>query len=493
MENRMKTHCKKGFTLIEVILSLAIFAIISVGFLGMFSMVFINTYNSTELTEQSFLAQKEVEDEIRNVKSALEQGNTPTGYTTATITVFSGAQERDVQVYKVESGVDSGKVIQSYVAETRPPQLRVPVITSNVIIAAYSGATEVLYPNAAMSNLAMDLKFDLTVDNPGLLIRYVYYWYVSKPGEYIMHQPPVFPDDYMIIPDQTTRRINEITDEYDGRFLTLVVTPVGEKGQMGNSVVSNSVYISAMPVNASLLVHYDLSSVNQTDTTHTRFNTSDGIYYLRKIIDRGSNSIDLNQTNNSLQPILVEDSSIRGYEQYFYGVSATSANRYVFSASNSSANSKNVMTVYVAAKFADGFPSNTAIFYSNFNNSSPTANRSNRWLLRTNDTGQLELRRHNNSSTSFISVVTEAEYRGDQWTIFKFEVNNNLLGIKINQANHFTTSFTSTTNTMNLTPFAIYTNPFLTVGEVLVYDVVHNSETEALIFEYLSQKFQSDE
>ncbi len=489
----MTLKSKHGFTLIEVIISLAIFALISVGFLGMFSSVFISTYNSTALSEQSFLAQKEVEDEIRFVKDALEQGNDPSGYTSTTVKVFSGLLERDVEVYKVESGVDSGKIIQSLVAETRPPQLRVPVITSNVTIATYSGATEIIYPNKAMSNLAVDLKNELTVDNPGLLIRYVYYWYVSKPGEYIVNQPPLFPDDYIIIPDQTTRRINEVTGNYAGRFLTLVVTPVGEKGQMGKSVVSNSIYISAMPVYNSLLVHYDLSTVNRTDNNQTRFSSGDGLYYLRKIVDRGPYSVDLNQTTNSVQPILVEDSSMRDYEQFFYGVSGTSATRYVFSGSSTGANSKNVMTVYVAAKFADGFPNNTAIFYSNFNNSSPTANRANRWLLRTNSTGQLELRRHNNSSTSFISVVTEAEYRGNQWTIFKFEVNNNLLGIKINQDDYFTTAFTSTTNTMNLTPFAIYTNPFLTVGEVLVYDVVHNNETEVLIFEYLSQKFQSDE
>ena len=68
----MKNSKKKGFTLIEIILSLAIFALISVGFLGMFSTVFINTYRSTEVTENAFFAQQQIEDQIADVKRDLE-------------------------------------------------------------------------------------------------------------------------------------------------------------------------------------------------------------------------------------------------------------------------------------------------------------------------------------------------------------------------------------------------------------------------------------
>ena len=61
-----------GFTLIEIIVSLAIFALISVSFLTMFSTVFISTYRTSEITEETFMVQKLLENEILDIKSKLE-------------------------------------------------------------------------------------------------------------------------------------------------------------------------------------------------------------------------------------------------------------------------------------------------------------------------------------------------------------------------------------------------------------------------------------
>jgi prepilin-type N-terminal cleavage/methylation domain-containing protein len=266
----MKKRSNKGFTLVEVILSLAIFSIISVGFLGMFSSVYINTFKSTVVTENAFLAQRQIEDQIAVVKSSLEKNTPPTGLTSSTVTLFSGSNLRNVIVYHLRQSVTTDQVIDTLVASSRPPQLLVPNITSTVTIAAFSGTTKKDYPNIGMPSLSVDLGTTLVVDNPGLLIRYLYYWYISNPGYYITNTPPAFPDNYEIIAEHTTDTIPSIPTTYGGRFLKLVVTPVGEKGQMGTSVQSNALYISGIPINDNLIFNLDASYINTSDTAQIR-------------------------------------------------------------------------------------------------------------------------------------------------------------------------------------------------------------------------------
>ena len=142
-----------------------------------------------------------------------------------------------------------GKLVETLVAENRPPQLRVPVITSDVIIKAKNGSTEIKYPNIAnRDNYDIVLEGGTpTVDNEGYLIQHLYYWYISKPGFYTLSQPPLFPEDFEILAGYTAKDIVTVPESFGGRFLILMVTPVGEKGAMGDSVVSNELFISPLP------------------------------------------------------------------------------------------------------------------------------------------------------------------------------------------------------------------------------------------------------
>jgi len=492
--NDMKKKSSRGFTLIEVILSIAIFSIISVGFLGMFATVFIETYRSTIITEDAFLAQQEIEDQIAVVKSDLENNIVPEGLTSTTIELFSGTNLRNVVVYHLEQEVTSDQVLETFIAQSRAPLLQTPTIDSLVTIAAYSDASLEKYPNIGMANLSLDLGNELSVDNPGLLIRYLYYWYISNPGYYIPSSPPTFPDDYQIIPDYTSRLISSVPSSYAGRFIKLVVTPVGEKGQMGTSVESNAIYISSMPINDNVIFHMDANYVNKNDTTIVRTATvSSEVYnFVKKWIDIGPSILDLNQGTTSLQPILYQytlgsDSTARVI-QGVLGMTGGTNNSLLSPASPNIGSIAN-MTVYFVAKFDSTFPDSQTIFQTK-----ATSGGSNRWILGTDIDGKLKLTRYLGSTTTAnTKTVTSLDdtFCDGTWKIFKLDIWQNQVSIKIGNADPVTLDGFSSTATMQFTDFKANFNNSLSIAEVIVFDNMQTtgSEQSLAIYNYLNTKY----
>jgi len=483
----------KGFTLIEVLLSITIFAIISIGFLSMFSTVFINMYQSKAVTEGAFLAQEQIEQSIADVKSTLEEGGTPTGYTTQTITLFSGTNARSVLVYNVTQDSTAGQTLQTLVSAVRPPALLTPVITSGVHIAVSSNSVVQIYPNIAMPSLTVDLSEDLVVNNPGLLIRYVYYWYISKSNQYIPTSPPVFPDDYEIITDHTSHLISTVPDSYAGRFLKLVVIPVGEKAQMGTAVQSNDLYISPFPVNTGSLIHVDASFINPADTTQVRIVTAGTSikYYVKNWTDLDSTAANLIQATTANQPILYNFTlGTEENTQYVQGITGIAGTATSLMASTPSMGSKTNLSVYFAAKFDDDYPVSTTLLQSR-----AVTTTGNRWELKTDASGDLVLVRYTNSAntTSFSVTCTGTAFKGSVWNVFKLSIFQDTLDIDINGENACTMPITPTTTaTLQLTEFKVNFDSNLTLGELIIYDAKHlSSSSESIaITQYLQNKFQ---
>jgi len=489
--NKKKT---KGFTLIEVILSIAIFAIISVGFLGMFSTVFIQTYRSTAVTEDAFLAQQEIEDQIASVKSDLENNITPAGLTSSTIELFSGTNLRNVVVYHLQQDVTSDQVLETYIARTRAPLLQTPNITSAATIAAFSNSTKVAYPNIGMPSLSIDMGNELVVDNPGYLIRYLYYWYISNPGYYLPSSPPSFPDNYQIITDHTSRLISEVPSSYSGRFLKLVVTPVGEKGQMGTSVESNALYISSMPLNDNVILHLDSNYINKDDALQVRSATSGGLVYnyIKQWNDLSTSMLNLTQTTTSSQPIFYQytlgadtllERKIQGSLGTIGGTNLslkTSTTPNIGSLAN--------MTVYMVAKFDPAYPVSSTILQTK-----ATAAGSNRWTLSTDANGNLTLVRYLDTATTTKIVATvDDAYMDGNWKVIKLDIWQNQLSIKIDDATPATLTGFTTTSVMQFTDFKINFNSNLSIAEVVVFNNMQATDSAQAIamYKYLNEKYK---
>lgn len=89
----------------------------------------------------------------------------------------------------------------------------------------------------------------------------LYQWYVSTGKQHAVYYAdgtpgpdemlhgtvmPVYPADFTLISSERTSSM-VITEEYRGKFVFCLVTPLSVNGKMGESVVSNLVYISDLP------------------------------------------------------------------------------------------------------------------------------------------------------------------------------------------------------------------------------------------------------
>ena len=487
---------KSGMTLLEIVVSLAIFAIMSVGFYGMFSIVFINMYHTSQVTESAFLSQQIIEERIADVKLKLKNGLLDeVTEDRIQVTLFSGSQERSVYVYHLSENMINGKLVETLVAENRPPQLQVPVITSPIVINAKNGSSVITYPNVVNRD-SYDIILEggtPTVDNEGLLIQHLYYWYISRVGFYTPSQPPQFPDDYEILAGYTAKDIVTVPESFGGKFLKLVVTPVGEKGAMGTSVESNALFISPLNFTTNLLLHFDASLVNKNDSTEY---LNDKVIKLNGINTEGT----LTTSNNNRSPNLVTAEYGDSIMKRTFGAVRSSAGGTQTLTGTNSFTDKNNVTVYFVANFASssGVSNGVNLLHTR---SSNTQNR-NKFILRTStvsgNEGQLELIRYYGSNQTPSTVTNITNYRTDEWQIIKLEVYSNRLAIRhgVNNTDNVYSFINNVSNditalaTFYLTPFQINFAAGYTVGEIMIYDGVVSSTDEQSILKYLADKYQ---
>jgi len=492
-KDAIRRRSTDGMTLIEIIVALAIFAIMSVGFYGAFATIFINMYQSSQITENLFESQQLIEERIADVKLKLKNGlASEVTEDRESYVFFSGTNQRTVYAYHLTENMINGKVIETLVAENRPPQLEVPIINTDVIISAKLGSVDMPYPNiASKDSMSIGLKADVGVDNEGILIQYLYYWYMSKPGVYTVSEPPEFPDDYELLAGYTSKSINSIPASFGGRFFILLVTPVGEKGAMGTSVPSNALFISNLPVYDNLLLHYDASLINKSNP----FEFDNINNRVLRWVDAGNLKLASN-TPPSNKPTI--ESFVYGDEgeKETFGVSRStmSTDQTLTSSKPNPQISKSNLTVYLVMNFdsVNGTAASKTILHSRSGASNT------KFILRTSTTGQLELVRYSDNGSAFV-VTNQSDYRTDEWDIIKLEIyTTSSGGISIRrdvQKNSDTFSFnsnqtsSSTNNNLTLTPFSLSFAHGYSIGEVMIYDGITSSEDENLILEYLYDKY----
>lgn len=488
----------KGMSLLEIVVSLAIFAIMSVGFYGVFATVFVNMYKTSELTENVFESQQVIESRISVVKDKLKKGlMAEVADPKETHVLFSGTAQRTIYAYHLTETMVNGRHLETLIAENRPPQLEVPIIEGAITISAYRGATIEKYPNIASKD---DMTISIasgqpTVDNEGILIQYLYYWYQSKPGIYTPSDPPLWPEDYMLLSGYTAKNILTIPASLGGKFVRLMVTPVGEKGAMGDSVISNDLYISALPVYSGLLLHYDASWINTT--VATEYSTERVQRWLDVGPSRvGTASPPAIKPGLSLYNISGDTKATR-----VYGVEAATSETAYLTSATTPANSRNNLTVYFVTKFnsTTGTPGGITLMDSRSDDSDDS---SNKFILKTSasfgTSGHLELARYDDTTERY--VVNSSDYRTDKWEIIKLELYKDWIAIKtlvyLNGADgkykyqseaKNTVSFT---NSMTTVPVRLGFAPGYSVGEVLVFDGMTTENDEQLILTYLFEKFR---
>lgn len=228
---------RRGMTLIEIIISIALIGIIAFGILPAISAQYSMVHKTKNITVDSFDSQSEVENEVVSKRTELRDK-------TKTINDFSPIQNFNilgvnVNAYdlKVTSSKFGNRTIDIFLSKQLAEREQFSSLTANNVRIEVVGGTSNDFANLASGTPSLEGKVDAITDSTWY--TNVYKWYVSDPGI----SNPVFPDDYkqisqyVIPPNQI-----KITDlnPYANRFLRFSVTPVDKHGVRGSEVFSDN-------------------------------------------------------------------------------------------------------------------------------------------------------------------------------------------------------------------------------------------------------------
>lgn len=268
---------KRGMTLIEVIIAIAILAIMAIAFLSVFSSNFKMLVNAKHLTVDTFKAQKEVEEKIEALKNKISI--TPIDITDPEITKVSTMKifGKNIDGYNIKKDIISewsnkhGE-INVFVANKKI-EYPVPVVASvSLEVRNNLGIVSTTEINLNDDNLKLKAYNTMSADKKSqdAFLMNVYKWYVSfesiddpgNPENYSLFKewneakvPTAYnPDDPNSIPN-----IREGYDEFkfsdyaidkekkselfENRYIIYSVTPYSKIGRIGKEEFSNPIRI----------------------------------------------------------------------------------------------------------------------------------------------------------------------------------------------------------------------------------------------------------
>jgi len=287
---------KNGFTLIEIIVSIALLGIMSMAMVTVVSNNFVFLRESKEIAEQTFLSQQEIELEVSDIKNQLKN---PSHTLDMDDVDIDGVTVEYHQVVKAYNGYNYSFLVT-------PQQFPEYVLlnTFDVLATLKSDTANAfnVYPIATSSIMGSNTPDPSTYSAHWMMD--IYQWYVSRPGfnipvprgsdlvadfkyyDYLVsngleselgNRYPQFPEDYVLIGTATTNSMPDLTS-YGGRHVVFKVIPAAKSGRLGIPEYSEPVFISGLTNTTNLALHFDASyldpsyvnSSNQTHVTNDR-------------------------------------------------------------------------------------------------------------------------------------------------------------------------------------------------------------------------------
>ena len=377
---------RRGMTLIEIIISIAIIALIAIGIIPAFATNYKMIIFTRSLTKNTYSAQKDMEDKIENLKDCIDKNTKiedplPNDYRIfisnnggININNYSpdgsylyikkydakvkikalgnddSTTKRVVSAYsqgvfiKNREDKNSGKRLFTVVANVNRPKNETPV-ENNTQIALYNNANAKVYfayPNESMLKIKATfeaVKLDKN-GNPSStgssvpVLKYINHWYVSNSGYYIsQYDPPdesvigikypSFPKDYTIIADANAQSLSTIDGTFAGRHIVYTITGAAYSGVMGPYDISaNSIYFSGLTVTNNLLLHLDASLLDR----YTKDSSGNYTYVDNNRLNvKGWNDLSRKMKNSFITT--VADQPV--YSEYIFEGDVNTHNKYV--------------------------------------------------------------------------------------------------------------------------------------------------------------------
>lgn len=258
----------KGMTLIEVILSISLIALIGAVFLSSFNHSLFVIDEGRKMTKETFTAQQQIEKSIEIAKMKKEEQYDSRFFKTE-YQLF-GKKIKGVLITQPSFGDNTIKVFipNEVDTEEKLPIIKTDSVKINPVGPLYPYSGEKLTGTSEVDN-----------KNKEYLFMKLNRWYVSNEGfdGYVPDEInnenegmfgerfPIFPADYQQIENDST--ILGDLGRFVGRHIVYSVTPIDRLGRFGTEVDSKPVYIMGPPVLNSLSFHMDSYTLRDGNDT----------------------------------------------------------------------------------------------------------------------------------------------------------------------------------------------------------------------------------
>ncbi len=460
---------KKGLTLIEIIIALAILAIIASVFLASMTTYFDFLSRGRGMTKEIFEGQDSMEENIEIIKSKIFNGEEVTSDTAVegTYTLFAGEwAEREVKGYMTEVQLPDNRELTAVIGSE---QIKYPVpVAENIelIIRIDNIDQTPNYEYIFKENLSLRGTFDLS-DPESVHLTNRHEWFVSrlgfnipieKDGSLIEEQDigrlyPIFPNDYDLIPiEAVTNNFNysslsTFEEEYTGRHIVYTVTPFATSGKKGETVFSQPIFLHSPTITDNLVLHLDANMISK-DTSVSNISYSGETILVNSWDDLSDSSNDA-PTLTTAKPVL---------EEVQYQEDA-------FSWGKSVVQNEDESTTFRVSSFSDSPDDEmTLIFVAKISsNTDSTIISGNSWNFGWNSSGNLSFNYGGGPATAALGKGTD-----DKWHVFTSVVSGGNVDFRID-GNSEGTGTTGVSNPCNSEPFTINLDG-VDVAEILIYD-----------------------
>lgn len=280
----MEIKKRRGFSLAEVVIAFVLISLLVLIVGGVMTNSYILSTQLDKLPSAYYGAQDQVESELDALKDLVKEKyrlqneitNTPpadldpglvtrlndvntqlSAYRSRSVSLFG----KSVDLFEFECDYTSPDgtelTLNAGTANAEPLERPVPIIDSVTIHASGGAVSNELY-HADGTTVYSTVSYNSK--NYSYYFRDLYQWYVctgdfhttayasAHEFEELLYGTVFaqYPNNFTLLPGETADSIT-VDSSYNGKFLVCVVTPLSIEGKMGQSVVSNYIYISNLP------------------------------------------------------------------------------------------------------------------------------------------------------------------------------------------------------------------------------------------------------
>ncbi|SMP48787.1 Ig-like domain-containing protein [Anoxynatronum buryatiense] len=274
---------RKGLTLVEIIIAMALIGIIAVGILPGFSSQFFIMKKAANITTDAFNAQALMEERVYLARQLLRDHDdltTLSEYSLAENITFLG-KNVDLHQLSLPFPNNHAKRLNVYLSQIMSvKETRSQLNVENVQIHVEG----VFATEALLSDNPVLTAYHNVNDTGTLFYANLYSWYVSHRGI----ANPVFPNDYdqIHLLNTTTELNNLLTMVGSNRYIRLVVTPVDIHGRAGNrQISSNHVFLEGEEWRSGIFAWIDKNNDGVFEEMSGDIRLADSENHIIKLLD----------------------------------------------------------------------------------------------------------------------------------------------------------------------------------------------------------------